>query len=70
MSKENMECLAQKTILDLPDENLEHIMAFLSFADLSILSKCGNRLGCCAKRVLKKKPFSKYNMNAIISSHH
>ena len=61
-----MERLAQKTLLDLPDETIEHILAFLSFADLSTLSKDGYRLGSCAKRALKIKPFCKYNIELII----
>ena len=65
-----MECLAQKTLLDLPDETIEHILAYLSFADLSSLSKAGNRLESCAKRVSKFKPFCKYNIKLIIQKDH
>ena len=54
-----MECLEEKTILDLPDETLEYIMTFLSFADLFKLTKEGDRLEHCAKRILKKKSFCK-----------
>ena len=65
-----MECLVEKTILDLPDETLEHIMTFLSFSDLFKLSKEGHRLECCAKRILKEKPFCKYNIKLFILSCH
>ena len=54
-----MDHLVKKSILDLPDEVIEEIMAFLSFADLSNLRKAGKKLADCAKRVSKKKPFSK-----------
>ena len=51
--------LKQVSILDLPDEVIEHIMTFLSFADLFELTKAETRLENCAKRVSKKKPFRK-----------
>ena len=54
-----MDHLVKKSILDLPDEVIEIMMAFLSFVDLSNLRKVGNKLADCAKRVSKKKPFSK-----------
>ena len=50
------------SILDLPDEVLEHIMTFLSFADLFKLSIEGTRLKECVKRVSKNKPFRKFEM--------
>ena len=50
------------SILDLPDEVLEHIMTFLSFADLFKLSIEGTRLKDCVKRVSKNKPFRKFEM--------
>ena len=54
------------SILDLPDEVLEHIMTFLSFADLFKLSIEGTRLKDCVKRVSKNKPFRKYGNYPII----
>ena len=53
--------LKPKSILDLPDEVIEKMMSFLSFGDLYKLRKLGKRLADCTERVLKKKPFSKYN---------
>ena len=58
--KNNMACLKQKFLLDLPDEVLEKIMTFLSFSDLYKLRKLGKRLADSTERVLKKKPFSMY----------
>ena len=47
-------------LLDLPDEIIEAIAAFLSFDDLSSLYQLGNRrLYDCAKRASKKKPYRK-----------
>ena len=57
-----MDRLVKKSILDLPDEVIEIIMAFFSFDDLFNLSKVGKKLADCAKRVSKKKPFGKYNI--------
>ena len=54
-----MASLKEASILDLPDEIIEHIMIFLSFADLFKLSKEGKRLEDCVKRVSKKKPVRK-----------
>ena len=63
-----MACLEEVSIPDLPDEVLEHIISFLSFADIFKLYKEGTRLGACAKRVSRKKPFRKYgNQNPNIS---
>ena len=59
-SIENMEHLDKKSLLDLPDEAIELIMDYLSFKDLSNLGIIRDRLGNCAKRVAKKKTFSKY----------
>ena len=64
-SIESMEHLDKKSLLDLPDEAIELIMDYLSFKDLSNLGLVRNRLGNCAKRVAKKKPFSKYYRNNI-----
>ena len=50
------------SILDLPDEVLQHIMTFLSFTDLFKLSIEGTRLKDCVKRVSKNKPFCKFEM--------
>ena len=58
--------LKQNSILDLPDEVIEKMMSFLSFRDLYKLEKLGKRLADCTKRVLKKKPFSKYNLIIIM----
>ena len=55
-----------KSILDLPDEVIEKMMSFLSFGDLYKLRKLGKRLADCTERVLKKKPFSKYNLIIIM----
>ena len=55
-----MALLEEVSILYLPDEVIEHIMTFLSFADLIKLSKEGTRLGACARRATRKKPFRKY----------
>lgn len=50
----------KKCLLDLPDEMIEGIAAFLSYDDLSNLYQLGNRrLYECAKRMSKKKPFRK-----------
>ena len=54
-----MACLEQISILDFPDEVIEEIMSFLSFSDYFNLRKVERRLEDCAKRVLKKRPFSK-----------
>ena len=51
--------LKEVSILDLPDEVIEHIMIFLSFVDLYKLSKAGTRFENCAKRASKKKPYRK-----------
>ena len=56
---DNMACLKVISILDLPDEVLEHIMTFLSFADLFKLSTEGTRFKDCVKRVSNNKPFRK-----------
>ena len=60
-----MASLKEKCLLDLPDDVIEEMMAFLSFCDLYKLRKQGKRLADCTERVLKKKPFSKY-MKIII----
>ena len=65
-----MACLMQKSILDLPDEIIEEIMAFLTFNDLNSLRNTGKLLRDRANRVIEKKPFSKYNIRAIILSNH
>ena len=54
-----MSSLEKMTILDFPDEIIELMMTFLRFSDLFNLSKIGKRFEDCAKRVMKKKPFSK-----------
>ena len=54
-----MDPLINDSLLALPDEVIEYIMSFLSFADLSKLSEGGKRLEDCAKRVSKMKPFRK-----------
>ena len=65
-----MACLIQKSILDLPDEIIEEIMNFLQYKDLSNLRNIEKRLRDCAKRLIEKKTFSKYNIQAIILSNH
>ena len=60
-----MEQLVKKSLLDLPDEAIDLIMDYLSFKDLSNLGIVQSRLGNCAKRLAKKKPFSKYYRNNI-----
>ena len=62
--------MIQKSILDLPDEIIEEIMTFLTFNDLLNLRNTGKLLRDCAKRVIEKKTFSKYNIQAIILSNH
>ena len=58
--------LEEESIPDLPDEIIEHIISFLSFADIFKLNKERTRLGACAKRVSRTKPFSKYwNRNLL-----
>ena len=57
-----MGSLVKKSILDLPDEVIDIIMVFLSFADLFNLSKIRKKLADCAKRASKKKPFGKYDI--------
>ena len=52
--------LEKESIPDLPDEVIEYIISFLSFADIFKLNKERTRLGACAKRVSRTKPFSKY----------
>ena len=47
------------SILDLPDEILEHIMTFLSLTNLFKLSVHGIRFKDCVKRVSRDKPFRK-----------
>ena len=63
-----MDPLANDSLLTLPDEVIEYIMYFLSFADLSKLSEAGKRLEDCAKRVSKMKAFRKYNTQLPLSS--
>ena len=61
-----MACLEEESIPDLPDEVIEHIISFLSFADIFKLNKERTRLGACAKRVSRTKPFSKFgNQNLL-----
>ena len=55
-----MSSLEEMSILDFPDEIIEVMMTFLRFSDLYNLVKVEKRLKDCAKRVMKKKPFSKY----------
>ena len=55
-----MSSLEKISILDFPDEVIEVMMTFLRFSDLFNLSKIGKRFEDCAKREMKKKPFSKY----------
>lgn len=62
--------MIQKSILDLPDEIIEEIMTFLTFNDLLNLRNTGKLLRDCAKRIIEKKTFSKYNIQAIILSNH
>ena len=58
--------LEKESTPDLPDEVIEHIISFLSFADIFKLNKGGTRLGACAKRVSRTKPFSRYgNQNLL-----
>ena len=52
--------LEKNLALNLPDEVIEYIMSYLSFADLWKLSKGKKRLVDCARRVSKMKPFRKY----------
>ena len=63
-----MDSLAKDSLFNLPDEVIEYIMSFLSFADLSKLSEAGKRLEDCAKRVSKMKAFRKYNAQLPLSS--
>ena len=63
-----MDPLVNDSLLTLPDEVIEYIMSFLSFADLSKLSEGEKRLEDCAKRVSKMKPFRKYNTQIPLSS--
>ena len=63
-----MDPLVNDSLLALPDEVIEYIMSFLSFADLSKLSEAGKRLEDCAKRVSKMKAFRKYNTQLPLSS--
>ena len=56
-----MDSLVKDSLLNLPDEVIEYIMSFLSFADLWKLSEAGKRLEDCVRRVSKTKPFRKYN---------
>ena len=63
-----MDPLVNDSLLALPDEVIEHIMSFLSFADLSKLSEAGKRLEDCAKMASKMKPFRKYNTQIFLSS--
>ena len=65
-----MACLIQKSILDLPDEVIEEIINFLPYKDLSNLRNTAKLLRECAKRVIEKKTFSKYNIRAMILSNH
>ena len=55
-----MSSLEKISILDFPDEVIEVMMTFLKFSDIFNLSKVGKRFEDCAKRVMKKKPFSKH----------
>ena len=66
ISQNNMACLKQKSLLDLPNEIIEEMMTFLSFRDLYELRKLGKRLADCTERVLKNKPFSKYIQKIIM----
>ena len=52
-----------KCILDLPDEIIEEIMSFVSFADLFNLSK--TKLKKYANRVAKHKPFGEFIVQLI-----
>ena len=61
-SNRNMN-LEQKSILDLPDEVIDEIMAYLSYNDLYKLRNVGSRLGDCAKEALKNRAFSKHVIN-------
>ena len=54
-----MDRLIDKSILDLPDEVIELVMDFLSLTDIMNLSTAGSKFADCAKRVLKRKTFSK-----------
>ena len=63
-----MALLEEVSILYLPDEVIEHIMTFLSFVDLFKLIKEGTRLGDCAKRGARNKPFRKYGTRKPIIS--
>ena len=65
-SKGSMDFLVKDSLLNLPDEVIEYIMSFLSFADLSKLSEAGKRLEDCAKRASKMKPFRKYSVQLSI----
>ena len=49
MSTGNMERLTNISILQLPDEIIEHIMTFLSFEELFKLTKAGEKFKYCAK---------------------
>ena len=61
-----MEPLEKDLVLNLPDEVIEYIMSFLSFADLWKLSKGRKRLEDCARRASKMKPFRKYNTHVAL----
>ena len=63
-----MDPLVKDSLLNMPDEVIEHVMFFLSFDDLLKLREEGKRLEDCARRVSKMKPFRKYN--TPIHTHH
>ena len=50
MSTGNMECITSISILELPDEIIEHIMSFLSFEELFKFTEAGEKLRYCAFR--------------------
>ena len=58
--------LEKESIPDLLDEVIEYIISFLSFADIFKLNKERTRLGACAKRVSRTKPFSKYGNRNLL----
>ena len=56
-----MSCMEQITILELPNEVIEKIFAYLSSADLLSLGVVGNKkLRYCCYSLLHRKPHGKY----------
>ena len=67
---DSMSSLEQISILDFPDEIIEEMMTFLKFSDISNLRQVGKRFEDCARRVMKKMPFSMYIIQIVINSYY